>query len=136
MENFISNDSIRTGIYVDKNKDDALCVYTGWDGFAPELTDHKLYCTVKLSAGKYELEAIALNDVPSEGSYLVVAAGKGLPDTDKLNSAISSGALSNGWLSFILTEETEVSVGIIFNLQGNSGVALDKIKLHRCSVGE
>lgn len=136
VENFISNDSIRTGIYVDKNKDDALCVYTGWDGFAPELTNHKLYCTVKLSAGKYELEAIALNDVPSEGSYLVVAAGKGLPDTDKLNSAISSGPLSNGWLSFILTEETEVSVGIIFNLQGNSGIALDKIKLHRCSVGE
>ena len=136
VENFISNDSIRTGIYVDKNKGDALCVYTGWDGFAPELNNHKLYCTVKLPAGKYELEAIPLNDFPSGSSYLVATPGKGLPDIDKLNSAISSGPLSNGRLPFILTEETEVSIGIIFNLQGHSGVALDKIKLYRCAVGE
>lgn len=135
-ENFVSNDTIRTGFYVDKNKDDALCVYTGWDGFATELANHKLYCTVKLPAGKYELEAIPLNGFPSGGSYLVAAPGKGLPDTGKLSSAIASGPLSNGRLSFILTEEANVSLGILINLQGNSGIALDRIELHRCVVGE
>lgn len=136
VENFVSNDSIRTGIYVDKNKEDALCVYTGWDGFATELTNHKLYCTVTLPAGKYELEAIPLNGFPSGSSYLVAAPGKVLPDTDKLNSAISSAPLSNGRLSFILTEEANISIGILFNLQGNSGIALDRIKLHRFEIAE
>lgn len=136
VENFVSNDSIRTGIYVDKNKDNSLCVYTGWDGFATELTNHKLYCTVKLPAGKYELEAIPLNGFPSGGSYLVAAHGKGLPDTDKLSSAISSGPLSDCRLAFILTEESNVSIGIIFNLQGHSGMAFDRIELHRFVVSE
>lgn len=136
VENFVSNDTIRTGIYVDKNKDNALCVYTGWDGFAPELTNHKFYCTVKLPAGKYELEAIPVENLPSGGSLLVAALGKGLPDADGLDSAISSGALSDGRLSFILPEEAEVSIGIIFNLQGHSGVALDRMELHRAVIGE
>lgn len=136
VENFVSNDSIRTGIYVDKNKDDALCVYTGWDGFASELTNHKLYCTVKLPAGKYELEVKPLHALPSGGSYLVAALGKGLPDTGELSSAISSGALSDCRLSFILTEEADVSVGVLFNLQGHTGVAFDRIELHRAVVGE
>lgn len=136
VENFVSNDTIRTGIYVDKNKDNALCVYTGWDSFAPELTNHKLYCTVTLPAGKYELEVIPLDGIPSSGSYLVAALGKGLPDTDGLSSAISSGALSAGRLSFILTKEADVSVGILFNLQGQSGIAIDRIELHRAVVSE
>lgn len=136
VENFITNDTIRTGMYVDKNKDDALCVYTGWDGFAPELTNHKLYSTVKLPAGKYELEVVPLGGLPSGGSYLVVARGKGLPNTAELNSAIASGPLSDRRLAFILTEETEVSLGIVFNLQGNSGLAIDKIILNRATVGK
>ena len=136
VENFITNDTIRTGMYVDKNKDDALCVYTGWDGFTPELTNHKLYSTVKLPAGKYELEVVPLGGLPSGGSYLVVARGKGLPNTAELNSAIASGPLSDRRLAFILTEETEVSLGIVFNLQGNSGLAIDKIILNRATVGK
>lgn len=136
VENFVSNDSIRTGIYVDKNKDNALCVYTGWDGFATELTNHKLYCTVKLPAGKYELEAIPLHGFPAGGSYLVAAQGKGLPDTDRLNSAVSFAPLSDCRLSFILTEEANVSLGIIFNLQGHSGIAFDRIELHRFVIGK
>lgn len=136
VENSVSNDSIRTGIYVDKNKDNALCVYTGWDGFATELANHKLYCTVKLPAGKYELEVIPLHSFPSVGSYLVAAPGKGLPDTDKLNTAISFTPLSDGRMSFILTEEANVSLGILINLQGNTGIAIDRIELHRSVVGE
>ena len=131
VENFVTNDTIRTGIYVDKNKDHALCVYTGWDGFASELTNHKLYSTVILPAGKYELEVLPSGGIPSDGSYLVVAGGKGLPNTDGLGSAISSGPLSECRLAFILMEDTEVSVGILFNLQGHSGIAIDRIVLHR-----
>lgn len=136
VENFVANDSIRTGMYVDKGKGDALCVYTGWDGFAEELTNHKLYCTLKLPAGKYELEVIPLGAVPSGGSYLVAAPGKGLPDVAELNSAIASAALSDLRLPFILTRETEISLGMILNLQGHSGLGIDRIVLHKAGVGE
>ena len=34
------------------------------------------------------------------------------------------------------TKETEVSLGIVFNLQGNSGLAIDKIILNRATVGK
>ncbi len=136
VENFVTNDTIRTGMYVDKNKGDALCVYTGWDGFATELTNHKLYSTVKLPAGKYELEVIPLGGFPSGGSYLVAAIGKGLPDVAGLSSAIASAPLSDCRLAFILTEDTEVSIGFVINLQGRSGMAFDRILLRRATVGE
>lgn len=136
VENFVANDSIRTGIYVDKNKEDALCVYTGWDGFARELSNHKLYCTVTLPAGKYELEVLSSGGYPSAGSYLVATHGKGLPDMAALSSAIASAPLASGRLAFILKEKAEVSLGILFNLQGNTGIAIDKIMLHRGEVGK
>lgn len=134
IENYVTNDSIRTGVHVDRNKEDALCVFTGWDGFARALTNHKLYSTVTLPAGKYEFEVIPAGGMSAGGSYLVIAAGKGLPDTENLSTSLASSPLSAGRLSFILDKEQEVSLGILFNLQGNAGIAIDRIVLRRAVV--
>lgn len=91
---------------------------------------------MKLPAGKYELEVIPLGGFPSGGSYLVAAIGKGLPDVAGLSSAIASAPLSDCRLAFILTEDTEVSIGFVINLQGRSGMAFDRILLRRATVGE
>ncbi len=136
VENPVANDSIRTGLYVDKRKGDALCVYTGWDGFAGKLSNHKLYCTVRLPAGKYELEVVSQGEAPSGASYLVAASGKGLPDIAGLEAAIGFCPLSEQRLAFILREETELSLGILFNLEGRAGIAIDRIILHKAVVGE
>ena len=136
VENAVSNDSITTGIYVDGNKEGALCVYTRWDGFAPRLENHKLYCTAKLPAGKYELEIIPLDGQISGGqSRLAVARGKGgLPDADHMDETLASAPLSERRLPFMLDKEEEVSLGIVFNLQGNAGIAIKRIILHRATV--
>lgn len=135
VENTVANDSIRTGIYVDRNKRDALCVYTGWDGFANRLTDHKLYTTVTLPAGKYELEVQTDGNASAVGSSrLVVAEGKGLPDAADMERARASCMLAERRLSFILDKQAEVSLGMLFNLSGHSGIAISRIVLRRATV--
>lgn len=136
VENAIVTDSITTGMYVDRNKENALCVYTKWDGFANKLANHKLYSTTKLPAGKYELEIIPYQNSSSGSSRLVVACGKGLPDITKMDSALASTLLSDRRLSFILTCETELSLGIVFDLQESEGIAIERIVLHKATVSE
>lgn len=135
VENAVENDTIQTGVYVDRNKNSALCVYTEWDGFARELNNHKLYTTVTLPAGKYEFEVQASEPLHAAGaSRLVVTAGKGLPDTSELETAIASGMLAEKRLSFVLDKTTEVSVGVLFNLRGRAGVAIDRMVLRRAAL--
>lgn len=137
IENYVQQgDSITTGIYVDRNKQDALCVYTGWDGFANRLENHKCYCVLELQPGKYEFEVTPVQGTGLQGGSLVVAAGKGLPDADHTEQAIASCALSEGRLSFILDEPKEVSVGMLFNLNGRAGVAIKKISLRQANIKE
>lgn len=135
VENPVVNDTVRTGMYVDRNKGNALCVYTGWDGFAGELTNHKCYTTVTLPAGKYELEVQTDGNAAAVGtSRLVVSSGKGLPDTQNLDKALASCMLSDLRLSFLLDKPTEVSLGMLFNLQGRSGIAISRILLRQASI--
>lgn len=136
VENSVTNDSVTTGIYVDRNKGDALCVFTEWDKFANRLANHKLYSTVQLPAGKYELEVVPHGGMSAGASVLVAAPGKGLPNADGLSSAIATAPLSERRLSFILPEAAEVSLGIVFNLQGRSGVAINRIVLRRAAVAQ
>ena len=131
VENYAGTDTLRTGVHVDHNKDDALTVTTGWDGFADRLDNHKLYCTATLPAGRYELAVESSNALPAGGSRLVVAAGTGLPDVQNLDAALASAPLGEGRLTFVLDKETAVSLGIVFQQQGRTCVTLDRIVLRR-----
>ena len=135
VENYVETDTIRTGIYVDGNKEDALCIFTGWDNFAGKIENHKLYTTVTLPAGKYELEVISDGNKPSVGiSRLVVNEGVGLPDIQNIDKALASGMLADRRLSFILDKPTEVSLGMLFCLSGRSGIAINRIILRRATI--
>lgn len=136
VENAVSGEKARTGIYVDGNKGDALCVYTGWDGFASQLKNHKLYCTVELEPGRYVLEWIPAQGSSTGTSQMVVASGKGLPDRAQLKEAMAWGNMSDGKLTFEIPEKQTVSMGFLFELSGKQGVAIDQIKLFRKKITE
>lgn len=135
VENAIGNDTLRTGIHVDRNKDYALTVTTGWDGFSASLNNHKLYTTVTLPAGRYELEVVPHSGMHTGGSRLVAAPGRGLPDFAGITQqAIASAPLAERSLSFVVDRETELSLGIVFMLTGNTCVPIREIKLYRTAV--
>ena len=134
IENAVDNDSIITGMYVDKNKEDALCVYTGWDGFAPVLENHKMYCQIRLPRGKYEFSFVPAQGFAAGASKMAVALGEHMPDFDQPDALLASCPLSDRHLSFVLEKESVVSLGFLFQMSGRSGVAIDRILLHRGSL--
>ncbi len=134
IENAVTADSITTGVHVDDNKGRALCVFTGWDGFAQQLENHKLYTMVRLPAGRYELEVEPLDGLPASRSRLVAARGEGLPDTGVTAGVVASVPLENRRLVFDLNEPTTLSLGVVFDFTGQTGVAIDRFVLRRADL--
>ena len=136
IENGIDADTIRTGFYVDANKRHALCVYTGWDQFAPELKNHKLYTTIELPAGRYEWE-IESRDMPQTGrAALVVARGSSLPDLDTTTGVIATAPLDGRRVVFELPRPETVSLGIALDLKGRAGLRIERLILRRAELTE
>ncbi len=138
VEGATGPDSLRTGVYVDRNKSEALTVCTGWDGFAPQLRNHKLYTVVRLPAGRYELELVPFGGMASGGSLLAAALGKGLPSIGEKDTTriLATAPVASRRLSFVLDRETEISLGLVFSLQGNSCIAIDRLRLLRSRYEE
>ncbi len=135
IENATGSDTLRTGLHVDRNKGEALTVCTGWDGFANELRNHKIYCTTTLPAGKYELEVIPYGgEMAASGSMIAVVAGKGLPDRAGMSDALAAGSLSDRRLPFLIEKETEVSLGLVFMLKGQTCIPIERIVLRRVAT--
>ena len=137
------NTSQRTGAHVDANKGYYLTITTGWDGFADELADHKVYQTVTLEPGLYTFTAnFGTYEGQAEGCYLVAAKGKGLPNTADLpNESINyldmeakSSTVTSNALLFQVAERTEVSLGIVANMSGKQCVAIRSFALNYCPV--
>ena len=135
IENATGSDTLRTGLHVDRNKGEALTVCTGWDGFANELRNHKIYCTTTLPAGKYELEVIPYGgEMAASGSMIAVVADKGLPDRAGMSDALAAGSLSDRRLPFLIEKETEVSLGLVFMLKGQTCIPIERIVLRRVAT--
>lgn len=116
-----------TGAHVDTQKDNYLTVTTEWDGFDATLADHKVYQTITLPAGAYTLTTNfgGEHQGQAEGNYLVVAEGTTLPNTADLDrEALAYTAMQpqevtlTNAVSFILGEETQVSLGLLCNMSG------------------
>ena len=141
-ENAVTNGTITTGAHVDRNKNNCLTITTGWDGFASTLNDHKVFQTTTLEPGLYTFTAEY--DSQFEGqcgsSYLVVGAGNTLPTTEDLEKAIAykamkeKGLASGCSLSFVLNEETTVSLGLLVNMSGDKCMTLQKFTLTKSSM--
>lgn len=135
-----------TGAHVDKQKSNYFTITTTWDLFDSELANQKTYQTVTLPAGAYLFTAnYGSYEGQAAGTYLVAAAGEGLPDTDQLEAAPTlgyklmepkSGSVTSNSMFFIVSEETEVSLGVLSNLSGQQCMTVESFSLssYPCST--
>ena len=142
LENTITEGAIITGAHVDRGKSSCFTVTTGWDGFATTLSDHKAFQTITLPAGYYSFTAFYDSGYEGQcgGSYLVAAVGNTLPNTDALDETLAytsmkpKGTVNSNSVSFLLTEEKTISVGLLANMSGNSCMTLQKFTLMKCPM--
>ena len=135
--------SVTTGVHVDVNKESCFTVTTQWDGFGT-LADHTVWQNITLPAGSYVFTATYDDKYEGqcENSYLVVAEGaNSLPNTanlaaDALAYAPMSekGVVSENSLSFVLTRETTISLGMLINMSGKSCLCIKQFSLTRNPV--
>ena len=136
LENTTVSGNITTGAHVDNQKNNCMTFTTTWDGFGI-LRDHKVYQTVTLPAGNYTFTAEYHDKWEGQcgNSYILAAQGKGLPNTANITKAIAhtemldkDNAMSNS-VRFSLKEETEVSLGLLVNIDGKQCMAIKKFTL-------
>lgn len=120
QENSVVENGITTEFHVDANKNNYLTLSTTWDGFASEVKNLKLYQTVTLPAGSYELTATSDKEWAPSSNFLVAALGKGLPDYAQCGTDALAIVNCDKALRFIVTQESTVSLGLISNMSGQS----------------
>ena len=133
--NAITAGSITTGAHIDTSHHSDIQFETQWSGFATPLLDYRLWQAVTLPAGKYRF-SITPGDVDDmQTSRLVVCEGKKMvSDAECEEKALAWCKLMDGTVSFTLTEETEVSLGIIVNLTGQSSFGINAFKLEGVTI--
>ena len=133
--NAIVKNGITTGAHIDTSHHSDIQFETQWSGFATPLLDYRLWQAVTLPAGKYRF-SITPGDVDDmQTSRLVVCEGKTMvSDAECEEKALAWCKLVEGTVSFTLPEETEVSLGIIVNLTGQSSFGINAFKLEGVTI--
>ena len=133
--NAIVKNGITTGAHIDTSHHSDIQFETQWSGFATPLLDYRLWQPVTLPAGKYRF-SITPGDVDDmQTSRLVVCEGKTMvSDAECEEKAIAWCKLVEGEVSFTLLEETEVSLGIIVNLEGQCSFGIHAFKLEGVTI--
>lgn len=138
LENQTKEGNVITGAHIDTAKDRYMTLTTTWDGFS-SLSNHKVFQTITLPAGAYTFTATHGNrEVQPVESYLVAAIGKTLPNTANLETeALGYTQLQDNMfnesqsVSFFLTEEAEVSIGVLSNMSGSSCLTFKSFSLSK-----
>ena len=132
--NAIVSGGITTGAHIDTEHKSDITFETQWSGFATPLLDYRLWQSVTLPAGKYTFSVTFSDGNDAQESRLVVCEGKNMV-SDKLceEQAIAWCKLVDGSLTFLLAEETQVSLGIIVNLRGQASFGINAFKLEGVS---
>lgn len=142
LENAITSGNIITGAHVDMGKSSCLTVTTKWDGFAAIINDHKVFQTITLLAGYYTFEAEYddLYEGQCQNSYVVVSVGSTLPDSENISQALAytamkpKGTAASNKVTFILAEETTVSLGLLVNISGETCMTIQRFTLKQDQV--
>lgn len=128
--NAIVSGNIITGAHIDTEHNKDITVETQWSGFASPLLDYRLWQTITLPAGKYSFCGHVSNGDAMD-SRLVACVGKTMiADSECEEKALAWCKLNQGEISFNLYEETEVSLGIIVNMTGQSSFSLNYFMLN------
>ena len=133
--NAVVSGSITTGAHIDTSHHNDIQFETQWSGFATSLTDYRLWQAVTLPAGKYHF-SVTLGDVDdAQNTLLVVCEGKTMvSDAECEEKALAWCKIMDGSVSFSLAEETDVSLGIIVNLTGQTSFGINAFKLEGTSI--
>jgi hypothetical protein len=128
--NAIVKGGITTGAHIDTSHHSDIQFETQWSGFATPLLDYRLWQSVTLPAGRYRF-SITPGDVDDmQESRIVACEGKTMvSDAACEETALAWAKLAEGTISFTLPQETEVSLGIIVNLTGQSSFGIHAFKL-------
>lgn len=120
---------ITTGVHIDTSHSSDITVETQWSGFSSTLLDYGFWHPVTLPAGRYTFTGHVSNG-DSKGSRLVACEGKTMiHDADCEEKALAYCPLNEGVITFSLTQETEVSLGIIVNMTGQESFSMDYFRL-------
>lgn len=128
--NSIVSGNVTTGAHIDTAHHGDIQFETQWSGFATPLLDYHLWQPVTLPAGKYRF-SITPGDVDDmQTSRIVACEGSTMvSDAECEEKALAWAMLVDGSISFTLNEKTEVSLGIIVNLTGQSSFGINAFKL-------
>ncbi len=132
VENATVDGGVSTTVAVDTDKDDMMTLWTAKGNFSSRVTNHKLYQTVTLPAGHYVFGFEYGEGDVDDASHIVVAKGTGLPNKEDLGSqALAYTLTKNGELAFDLDDQTEVSLGIVFNTSGEKAQYVKRFFIER-----
>jgi hypothetical protein len=138
IENAVTSGNITTGAHVDTEKSKCMTFTTTWDGFST-LNNHKVYQTVTLPAGIYTFTANYHSTWEGQcgDSYVVVDDAKNIPNVADLENALAytkmaeKGSAMSNKVEFVLTEETQVSLGLLVNMNGKICMTIESFTLQR-----
>lgn len=138
IENAVTQGNITTGAHVDAQKDKCMTFTTTWDGFST-LSNHKVYQTVTLPKGVYTFTANyhATWEGQCGNSYVVVDDAKNIPDVESIENALAytqmaaKGSAMSNKVEFVLEEETEVSLGLLVNMNDKICMTIESFTLVR-----
>ena len=138
IENAVTQGNITTGAHVDAQKDKCMTFTTTWDGFST-LSNHKVYQTVTLPKGVYTFTANyhATWEGQCGNSYVVVDDAKNIPGVASIENALAytqmaaKGSAMSNKVEFVLEEETEVSLGLLVNMNDKICMTIESFTLVR-----
>lgn len=117
------------GVYVDAQNGNKLAFTTSWGDFADNASDRSIYETVILPAGVYRFEAISDDTDNTDDCLLVASLGSKLAELSDITTTLASAPLNNGSVTFTVPRETEVSLGVLYNLPAYSNSLISGFSL-------
>lgn len=121
------------GAFVDSQADYGLAFTTSWTGFAEQAIDKPLYQTITLPAGIYEFCATNTLTDNTADCYLVATVGNKLATLSELNTTLAYAPLNKGSIRLTLPHESQISLGVLYNLPSYSASVISEFKLQRLS---
>jgi hypothetical protein len=92
-----------------------------WSGGDKSIINGKIYQTIQLPKGNYQVEVAMGTVIPDRDTYVAVAAGASLPDDVQISSAIASRLITTEFnnntlkLPFSIGADQQVTLGFLLN---------------------
>ncbi|MCH5178104.1 MAG: DUF5013 domain-containing protein [Prevotellaceae bacterium] len=128
-----TENDVTTTVHVDKNYNYDFCMGTSYFGFANTVENLRAYQTITLPAGKYRfIGESSTSSGSAKTTYIVATLGDELSDNANIGNALAYSALAdNQAIEFTLVEDTEVSLGVLYNMTSYSRQNFQAFRLYR-----